>query len=225
MKHVILLHGFPSSGKSGKATFLHEKIQSMPDVHFHPFDFNPTPKDFEYMTVSGMINRLRQYTIDQEIEACTLIGSSMGALVALNYAHRFGADRLGGVKQLLLLAPLLSFFSGSRDDESPVPTDPDLIEMVQHYGFDQLLPLRVAFDIDGLLYINHVPPSVPVTIIHGRFDKVIPIHHSQTYAAQYPNQVQFIETDSDHRLSNRLDLMWQTLTQICNYLASEVTVT
>ncbi len=215
MKHVILLHGFLSSGKSGKALFLHKKIQSIPNVRFHPFDFNPTPKDFEYMTVSGMINRLRQYIIDQEIETCTLIGSSMGALVALNYAHRFGdGHRFGGVKQLLLLAPLLSYFSGSRDDESDVPTDPNQIEMVQHYGFDQLLPLRAEIDIDGLLYKNHVPPPASIKIIHGRFDEVIPLHHSQTYAAHYPNQVQLIETDSDHRLSNRLDLMWQTMTQI-----------
>ena len=215
MNHVILLHGFLSSGKSGKATFLYEKFESNPDIHFHPFDFNPTPKDFEYMTVSGMINRLRQYIIDQKIETCTLVGSSMGALVALNYAHRFSdGHRFGSVEQLLLLAPLLAYFFGSRDDQSAVPTDPDLVEMVQHYGFDQLLPLRAELDMDGLLYKKTVPPPAPITIVHGRFDEVIPIQHSQAYAAQYPDQVQLVETDSDHRLSDKLDLIWQMMAQI-----------
>ena len=206
MKHIILLHGFLSSGKSSKATFLHEKFEAMPNVHFHSFDFNPTPKDFEYMTTSGMINRLRQHILDRKIEACTLVGSSMGGLVALNYAHRFG-----GVTQLVLMAPLLAYFEGSRDNETAVSADPATVERVQHFGFDRLLPLRAEIDSDGLLYKNRVPPAAPTTIVHGRFDDIIFIRQSQTYAAQYPKQVQLLEVDSDHRLSDQHELMWKMI--------------
>jgi pimeloyl-ACP methyl ester carboxylesterase len=33
---------------------------------------------------------VRQYILDRELTDVSLIGSSMGGLVGLNYAHRFG---------------------------------------------------------------------------------------------------------------------------------------
>ena len=57
-KHLIFLHGFASSGQGAKAQFLRQKCYALPDVEFHAIDFNPTPRDFEFMTVTGMINRL-----------------------------------------------------------------------------------------------------------------------------------------------------------------------
>jgi pimeloyl-ACP methyl ester carboxylesterase len=193
---VMLLHGFASSGNSGKAQFLREKFKSLPDVHFHAFDFNPTPTDFEYMTITGMINRLRQYLVDRPQERLLLVGSSMGALVGLNYAHRFG-----GVSRLLLLAPALSYLHDVGDVEFKV----------FHFGFNQEIPLRADFGRDGVLYAQPVPPPAPLTIIHGRHDDVVPIANSRRYAAQYPDQVQLIDVDAGHRLSDQLDLIWERL--------------
>ena len=204
MQHIISLHGFASSGNSTKARFLRQKFAGLPNVTVHAIDFNPTPTDFEYMTVTGMINRLRQYILDRKLAAPLLIGSSMGALVGLNYAHRFG-----GVNRLLLMAPALSYFSGSREEEAAGTIDPEQTQLVQHYAFETEIPLRCAIDVDGLLYRQRVPPPAPITIIHGRFDDVVPIAHSREYAAQYPAQVKLIEVDSDHPLHDQLDLMWQ----------------
>lgn len=208
MQNIILLHGFASSGNSTKARFLRPKFEKYPNSSFHAFDFNPTPTDFEYMTVTGMINRLRQTIVDRQLENVSLIGSSMGALVGLNYAHRYG-----GIDRLLLMAPALSYFSGSREEEVARTLDPNQTELVQHYAFEQKIPLRAEMDIDGLLYRVPVPPPVPITIIHGRFDDVVPIAHSQKYAAQYPDHVNLIAVDADHPLHDQLDVMWQQVQQ------------
>jgi pimeloyl-ACP methyl ester carboxylesterase len=165
-KTVLFLHGFASSGQGTKAQFLKEKFARLSQVAFHAFEFNPTPKDFEYMTITGLINRLRQYLLDQQSKKLSLIASSLGALVGLNYVHRFGE------------------------------------------GY---------FHTDGLHYRQPVPPPVPVMIIHGQKDEVIPIAHSRQYVASFPEKTQLIEVDSDHRLNDQLEFIWkQAQLFICN---------
>jgi pimeloyl-ACP methyl ester carboxylesterase len=109
MKHLIYLHGFASSANGRKAQYLRPLLGALPAVAFHAVEFSPTPADFEYLTITGMINRLRQYILDHKLDSVSLIGSSMGGLVALNYAHRFH-----GVTRLLLLSPALTYISGDR---------------------------------------------------------------------------------------------------------------
>ena len=89
-KTILHLHGFASSAHSTKAQFLRERVEAIPEVDFHAIDLNPTPKDFETMTVTGCINRLRQYVLDHCLGTVCVTASSMGALIGLNYAHRFG---------------------------------------------------------------------------------------------------------------------------------------
>lgn len=191
---VVLLHGFASSGNSRKAQYLREKFKALPEMEFHAFDFNPTPTDFEYMTITGMINRLRQYLVDHELGSILVVGSSMGALVGVNYAHRYG-----GVSRMLLLAPALSYHAKERPAK------------VFHFGFSREIPLREGFHVDAAQYEEPVPPPAPMTIVHGRHDDVIPIAHSQRYAALYPEQVRLIEAESDHRLNDQLDKIWEHL--------------
>jgi predicted esterase YcpF (UPF0227 family) len=89
-KNILYLHGFASSGQSTKARYLREKFKAFPQVEFRAVDFNPTPKDFEYVTTTGLINRLRQYVLDHHLGNISIIGSSYGGLIALHYAHRSG---------------------------------------------------------------------------------------------------------------------------------------
>jgi len=193
-KTVLLLHGFASSGNSTKAQYLRERFKALPTVDFHALDFNPTPRDFEYMTITGMINRLRQYVLDHDFQRVFIVGSSMGALVGLNYAHRFG-----GVSRMLLLAPALSYLRFER------------LDRVFHYGFNRELPLRDDLYVDGRLYAEPVPPTVPVTIVHGRRDDVVPVANSRHYAALYPEKVELIEVDADHQVNDHLDFIWERL--------------
>jgi hypothetical protein len=204
-KTLILLHGFASSSQGTKAQFLRQKCQSVPEIDFYAIDFNPTPRDFEFMTVTGMINRLRQFILDRQLEDVRLVGSSMGALVALNYAHRFD-----GVENLLLLAPALSYRFGAARTANPQWEEAG-VGPVFHYAFGGDVPLRFDFELDGKQYENAVAPSVPTVIVHGRSDTILPISKSRTYAAAYPQQVRLIEVESDHRLNDQLHLIWQQI--------------
>ena len=201
---VLHLHGFASSACSTKARYLEERFRELPHVLFLVPDFNPSPSDFRYLTITGMINRLRQYILDHKIGTSSMIGSSMGCLVALHYAHRFG-----GVKRLLLLAPLLSYTLLPMDSGTFAEWEREGETEVFHYGFNKKVPLRYDFHLDGLSYQEQIPPSVRVGIIHGKRDEVIPLDHSRKYAAKYPDVVTVREVDSDHTLLDHCALIWE----------------
>lgn len=215
-KTVIFIHGFASSAQGTKAQFLREKFAAVPHASFLALDFNPTPRDFEYLTVSGLINRLRQHLLQDDPQAVSLIGSSLGALVALNYAHRYG-----GVNRLLLLAPALVYGAGGRHiPNEEVWQERGFVE-VTHYAFGEALPLRYDIEVDGTLYTAPPPPPAPVRIIHGRQDEVIPISLSREYADSYPRQVGLVEVEADHTLHGRLEEVWQ---EVQNFLLSAADV-
>jgi uncharacterized protein len=200
---VLFLHGFASSGRSTKAQFFRAKFSALPQVEFHAFDFNPTPRDFEYMTITGLINRLRQYLLDHDRGNVRIIGSSMGALVGLHYARRFE-----GVEKMLLLAPALFYFSGGLDEAALERWEKEGVRYVLHYAFKEEVPIRYDHHVDGLCF-KPVPPPAPITIIHGRNDTVIPVDISRKYAADFPDRVRLFEIESDHQINDRLEFLWE----------------
>lgn len=128
----------------------------------------------------------------------------MGALVGLHYAYRFG-----GVKRLLLLAPALTFLTGKYTKAELQQWQREGTIKVAHYAFKREVSLWFDYYLDGLHYLEPVPPPAPLLIIHGRNDEVVPIEHSRRYAARYPDQAQLVEVASDHRLNDQLDLIWE----------------
>jgi hypothetical protein len=201
---VLFLHGFLSSAQGSKARFLADKLVDFPDVFFHALEFNPAARDFEYMTVTGQINRLRQYMLDYQLEHVNLIGSSLGGQVAINYAHRYG-----GVSQLLLLAPVLHYTGPHISMAELADWEAVGVRHLWHDAFGREVPLRYHFHVDRHNYAEPPPPPSPTVIIHGRNDDVVPIADSQAYAAAYPEQVTLIEVNSDHRLGDQFDLIWR----------------
>jgi len=209
---ILFLHGFLSSAQSTKARYLGERFESLPlrqgsgqaQATFHAIDFNPTPRDFTYMTITGQIDRLRQYVLDHRIAEMSIIGSSFGGLVALHYAHRFD-----GVERMLLLAPALSWLSGRLSAEELAQWEEAGVAPVFHPAFGQEIPLRYDLQIDGRRYLDPVPPAAPVTIIHGRDDETVPIDHSRAYASTYSDDVHLVEVKADHDLNDHLDLIWE----------------
>jgi uncharacterized protein len=210
MTHLSYLHGFASSAGGRKAQYLRPRLAERSGVTFHAIEFSPTPADFEYLTITGMINRLRQYILDRALADVCLIGSSMGGLVGLNYAHRFG-----GVAHLLLLSPALTYLSGERVGLSLAEWEADGVGELFHYGLNRSVPLRYDLEVDGRFYQTPPPPPAPITIIHGRQDEVVSIAASRGYARAYPDQVQLIEITAGHDINAHLPLVWQTLQQVC----------
>jgi pimeloyl-ACP methyl ester carboxylesterase len=203
-KTILFLHGFASSARSTKAQYLDQKLAMFSDVVFRAIDFSPTPIDFEYMTTTGMINRLRQYVLDYALERFSIIGSSYGGLIAVHYAHRFGA-----IEKMLLLAPGLRWLSGGLSGEELIQWRESGKSPAFHLAFGKELPIRYDLHVDGLGYLQPVPPTVPTMIIHGHRDAAVPIGDSQQYALKYPDKVQLIEVDADHDLNSHLPLIWK----------------
>ena len=203
-KTVVLLHGFVSSGQSTKAQYFREKLKAFPQVEFHAIDFNPTPTDFEYVTTTGRINRLRQYVLDHHLKDFSIIGSSYGGLIALHYAHRFG-----GVEKMLLLAPALTWLSGGLSESELEQWKKAGAAPVSHSAFGKEVPIRYDLQVDGLRYLEPVPPASPTIIIHGHNDKTVPIEPSRAYAANFPDRVHLIEVNADHDLNGHLEFIWE----------------
>ena len=63
--------------------------------------------------------------------------------------------------------------------------------------------------MDGLCYLEPIPPPTPITIIHGQDDDVVPIDHSRWYAANFPGKVHLIEVNADHNLNDHLEFIWE----------------
>jgi pimeloyl-ACP methyl ester carboxylesterase len=184
-------------------------MRAYPQPQFHAIDFNPTPRDFEHMTVTGQINRLRQYVLDHGLEPLCLVGSSLGGQVALHYAHRYG-----GVLSLLLLAPALHDHAGRDPADELAAWEATGQRSIWHDAFGQEVPLRFQFHLDRQQYAQPPPPPAPAVIIHGVGDEVIPVASSRTYAAAYPEEVQLVEVDSGHRLVDQLELIWTHLSRL-----------
>jgi pimeloyl-ACP methyl ester carboxylesterase len=188
---------------STKARFFQERFDRLPDVLFHAINFNPTPRDFETMTVTGQINRLRQYLLDHGLDHVSLIGSSFGGLIALHFAHRFG-----GVARMLLLAPAVTWLSGGLSKHALQQWEEVGAAEIFHPAFDREVPIRYDLHRDGLRYLDPVPLAAPALIIHGRQDGTVPIAHSRRYVEAFPDDAKLVEVEADHDLNPLLDLIW-----------------
>lgn len=202
----MYLHGFLSSRASTKAQFLRRRLKGGADAKFQAIEFNPTPRDFETMTVTGHINRLRQYLLDHDLGKVSLIGSSFGGLIALRYAHRFG-----GVERMLLLAPLLAWRPPGVSAQELEHWEREGAVPVDHPAFGREVRLRYELHEDGLRYRELVPPAAPTVIVHGQRDETVPTAASRAYASEYPDVVRLIEVDADHDLNGHLDLIWEVV--------------
>jgi pimeloyl-ACP methyl ester carboxylesterase len=205
IRTIAYLHGFLSSGQSTKARFLRERLESWSEVAYHVIDLNPTPRDFETMTTTGQINRVRQYVLDHNLSDFGLVGSSFGGLIALHYAHRFA-----GVTGMLLLAPAVVWLSGGLSEEELRAWEEAGTAKLYHPAFDKEVPIHYDLQRDGLAYLEPVAPAAPAVIIHGREDTTVPIAHSRSYVNAYSDSVQLIEVEADHDLNSYLDLIWET---------------
>src|SRR5262249_55435152 len=113
VRHVVYLHGFTSSPLSLKAQRFGRELATR-NVGFSCPDLNQP--SFETLTVTRMLGQIRDEIASVRRGPIGLIGSSLGALVAI---HAAAADRVASgadgpeprIDRLVLLAPALDFGS------------------------------------------------------------------------------------------------------------------
>lgn len=203
---VVYLHGFASSAHSGKARYLGERLRAR-GVQFVAPDLNVP--DFSTLTVTRMIEQTGAL-IEKDQEPVTLIGSSLGAFVAVNASVKW-PDRIG---RLVLMAPALDF--GDEGLKGPGGADIAAWEAaghlnVFHFAYGRMMPVHYELYADARRYdVMNADLKMPVLVFQGRRDTAVDPATVEAWSRRRPN-VELHMLDDDHQLSASLSYIWAEL--------------
>jgi pimeloyl-ACP methyl ester carboxylesterase len=205
--HIFYLHGFASSARSSKAAFLAAKLAAQ-GLELHTPDFNQP--DFSTLTVTRMVGQVGAEMDRLPPGPAVLIGSSLGAFVAVQVA----LARASQVSRLVLLAPALDF-GGNRtrslggaglDEWKRTGSLP-----VFHYGYGRMMTVGYGLYEDACGYdCVNAALAMPIQIFQGRRDAAVDPGGVERWAAGRPN-VELHMLDDDHQLTGSLDYMWREI--------------
>src|SRR5687768_4295445 len=159
---VLYFHGFASSPASAKITALRPLLEPH-GIELNTPDLNVP--SFEKLDFEAIVDHALEYA--RRVSPRAVVGSSMGALIALSLAQR-GID-----VPLVLIAPALGV--AERWAEKIPPGDPII---VFNYARAADAPIhRAFFEQMSKLHVDDDPPPSRVTVIMGRQDETVPFDH------------------------------------------------
>ena len=189
LKAILYLHGLASSPKGRKADFLGKRFAAdgfrivAPDLNV---------PSFERLSFDAIVNRAAQAQV--ECAPAIIVGSSLGALVALALAQRSGPSS----PPLVLIAPALSFGERWRSKLS----EGESVDLF-HHGQGKTLPVhRQFFEGMAALAVEEAPPPVPVSIVMGTRDESVPFEQVDQAWARWEKSGRLVAGSRFHRVEN-----------------------
>ncbi len=161
MPSILYLHGFASSPRGRKRAVLEDR--------FSPDGFGVVAPDlnvpsFRRLNFLEMVAAAR--AAFDRAGPRVIVGSSLGALVALSLAENLGPL----LPPLVLVAPALGFHERWKE-KLPEGEEFDLF----HHGEERPLPIhRRFFEEMALVRVDEAPPPVPVSVVMGTEDETVP---------------------------------------------------
>lgn len=214
--HVVYLHGFASSPASSKALFLGRRLAAR-GIRFHCPDLNRP--DFSTLTASRMIGQAQSVVAALPPGPVVLIGSSLGAFVALHVAEQAVAPESRSIDRLVLLAPALDFGRRPVGDLGAAGMarwrETGWWELT-HYTSGE--PSRVHYELfrDAQRYDSFAARRVvPSLVLQGRRDDVVDPAMVARYAEGRPH-VKLVMLDDDHQLAASLQQVWRETARFLN---------
>jgi pimeloyl-ACP methyl ester carboxylesterase len=202
--HVFYLHGFASSPRSSKAAFLATRLTGL-DLALQTTDFNQP--DFSTLTITRMVRQVGDALDALPPGPVALIGSSLGAFVAVQVA----LARPDRIERLILLAPALDFggnpvrslgTQGLDDWKRTNRLD------VFHYGDGRMRSVHYELYNDAGSYdCVNAALSMPIQIFQGRRDEAVEPVAVEQWARARKN-VELHMLDDDHQLTASVEYMW-----------------
>ncbi len=203
--HVIYLHGFASSPDSSKAQRFGRELTAR-GVGFTCPDLNEPA--FETLTTSRMLAQTADAIDATSGGPIALVGSSLGAFVAVHAAAR---DTTGRIDRLVLLAPALDF-GGNRLRQLG---DHGIEEWRRrgslpfyHYAHQKTREVGYALYEDAAGYdAQGLTLSLPMLVFQGSRDASVDPDMVQAWCASRPSaELQML--DDDHQLTASIDAIW-----------------
>jgi pimeloyl-ACP methyl ester carboxylesterase len=207
MLHVFYLHGFASSPKSTKASYLAGRLAEH-GVTLRCPDFNQP--DFQTLTMTRMLDQLGRDLASIGAGPVALVGSSLGGALAILAAARFGAR----IDRLVLLAPAVLFAKPGHHLLPPGRVEEWRVARSLpffHYGDKAERELDFAFYEDCLLYTPFDTAfGQPTLIFQGQHDTSVDPHTVEQFARARPN-VLLTLLDDDHQLTVSVPRIWRDM--------------
>lgn len=208
VQQIVYLHGFASSPESSKAQFLKERLGDC-GVSFVCPDLNEP--DFSTLTTSRMITQVADLVAELPYGPITLIGSSLGAFVALCVAEHAREDVRRRIDRLVLLAPALDFGKTTVADlgaDGMAHWQQTGWWELNHHAFRERRRVHYELFRDAQRYDTFaVSREIPTLILQGSQDDVVDPRMVSRFAEQRPH-VSMVMLDDDHRLGSTLDRVW-----------------